>query len=95
MAPSQSTLHDLGNEKNNNDPIPLPLVPVDRKPPARNECQEFTLKMDPADTSPHVVFCRHGVTLRRNDSFVMMTRPKQFSFRGALVLPTGLHSFVR
>jgi hypothetical protein len=49
MAPSQSTLCDSGNEKKNNDPIPLPLVPVDHKAPARDECQEFTLKTDPAD----------------------------------------------
>jgi hypothetical protein len=51
MAPSQSTLHDLGNEKKNNDPIPLPLVPVDRKAPACDECQEFTLKTDPTDAN--------------------------------------------
>jgi hypothetical protein len=51
MVPSQSTLCDLGNEKKNNDPIPLPLVPIDRKPPAHNECQEFTLKTDPADAN--------------------------------------------
>jgi hypothetical protein len=51
MVPSQSTLHDSGNEKKNNDHIPLPLVPIDRKAPARDECQEFTLKMDPADAN--------------------------------------------
>jgi uncharacterized protein (DUF2249 family) len=32
MAPSQSTLHDSGNEKKViNDHIPLPLVPSDRE----------------------------------------------------------------
>jgi hypothetical protein len=50
MAPSQSTLRDSGNEKKvgKND-IPLPLVPIDRKAPARDECQEFALKADPAN----------------------------------------------
>jgi hypothetical protein len=51
MAPSQSTLHDSGNEKKVNDHIPLPLVPFDRKAPARDECQEFTLRMDPTDAN--------------------------------------------
>jgi hypothetical protein len=49
MAPSQSTLHDSGNEKKVNDHIPLPLVPFDRKAPARDECQEFALKADPTN----------------------------------------------
>jgi hypothetical protein len=49
MAPSQSTLHDLGNEKKVNDHIPLPLVPFDHKAPAWDECQEFALKADPAN----------------------------------------------
>jgi hypothetical protein len=49
MAPSQSTLHDSGNEKKVNDHITLPLVPFDRKAPARDECQEFALKVDPAN----------------------------------------------
>jgi hypothetical protein len=53
MAPSQSTLHDLGNEKKVvTDHIPLPLVPSDRKAPARDECQEFALKADP--TTPNL-----------------------------------------
>jgi hypothetical protein len=50
MAPSQSTLRDSGNEKKVvNDNIPLPLVPFDRKAPARDECQEFALKADPTN----------------------------------------------
>jgi hypothetical protein len=58
MAPSQSTLRDSGNEKKvgKND-IPLPLVPIDRKAPARDECQEFALKADPANpASPEYKF---------------------------------------
>jgi hypothetical protein len=50
MAPSQSTLRDSGNEKKVvTKDIPLPLVPLDRKAPARDECQEFALKADPAN----------------------------------------------
>jgi hypothetical protein len=58
MAPSQSTLRDSGNEKKVvTKDIPLPLVPLDRKAPARDECQEFALKADPANpTSPEYKF---------------------------------------
>jgi hypothetical protein len=58
MAPSQSTLRDSGNKKKvgKND-IPLPLVPIDCKAPARDECQEFALKVDPANpASPEYKF---------------------------------------
>ena len=52
MAPSQSTLCDLGNNKKSPaKTIPLPLVPIDCKAPACNECQEFTLKTDPANAN--------------------------------------------
>jgi hypothetical protein len=61
MVPSQSTLHDLGNEKKNTNPIPLPLVPIDRKAPACNECQEFTLKMDPANANSYQVQVPHAL----------------------------------
>jgi hypothetical protein len=58
MAPSQSTLRDSGNEKKVvTKDIPLPLVPLDRKAPARDECQEFALKADPANpASPEYKF---------------------------------------
>jgi hypothetical protein len=50
MAPSQSTLRNSGNKKKviNND-IPLPLVPLDHKAPAWDECQEFALRADPTN----------------------------------------------
>jgi hypothetical protein len=52
MAPSQSTLHDLGNDKKSPaKTVPLPLVPIDHKAPACNECQEFTLKLDPTNAN--------------------------------------------
>jgi hypothetical protein len=58
MAPSQSTLRDSGNKKKVvTKDIPLPLVPLDRKAPARDECQEFALKADPANpASPEYKF---------------------------------------
>jgi hypothetical protein len=52
MVPSQSTLCDSGNDKKSPDKtVPLSLVPIDHKPPAHNECQEFTLKSDPTNTN--------------------------------------------
>jgi hypothetical protein len=52
MVPSQSTLHDLGNDKKSPaKTVPLPLVPIDCKAPACNECQEFTLKSDPTNAN--------------------------------------------
>jgi hypothetical protein len=52
MAPSQSTLHDLGNNKKSpSETAPLPLIPLDQKAPHCNECIEFTLKLDPTNAN--------------------------------------------
>ena len=52
MVPSESTLCDLGNNKKSPaETEPLPLVPIDCKAPHHNECQGFTLKLDPANAN--------------------------------------------
>jgi hypothetical protein len=65
MVPSQSTLHDSGNDKKSpaeimpsgNDKkspaktVPLPLAPLDCKAPHCDECIEFTLKSDPTNSN--------------------------------------------